>query len=65
MLILNRRVRANNADEDAIDIIVGEQTITIRILEIDRNQVHVGIDCPREFPVWRREINPNRKERTQ
>ncbi len=53
MLILKRKV------DEAIKI---NRNITIRILEINENQVKIGIDAPREIEILRSELIENVKE---
>ncbi len=53
MLILKRKV------DEAIKI---NRNITIKILEINENQVKIGIDAPREIEILRSELIENVKE---
>ena len=48
MLVLSRKLQE--------DIRVGSE-ITIRVLEISGNRVRLGIECPKEIPVMRSELN--------
>lgn len=39
-------------------IIIGDD-IVITLLEIDRNKIRIGVECPREVGVYREEILPH------
>ena len=43
-------------------IVIGPD-IVITVLEVDRNQVQLGITAPRSLPVWREELLPLRYPR--
>lgn len=47
MLVLARRVGEK--------IYIGDD-ICIQVVDIDRGKVRLGIDAPREVPVWRQEL---------
>lgn len=47
MLLLSRRIGESIKIND---------NITVTILGINYNQVRLGIDAPKEVPVWREEI---------
>jgi carbon storage regulator len=47
MLVLNREVSQ--------DIMIGDD-IRITVVEIRGDKVRIGINAPRDQPVWRREI---------
>ncbi len=53
MLILKRKV------DEAIKI---NRNITIKVLEINENQVKLGIDAPREIEILRSELIENVEE---
>ncbi len=53
MLILKRKI------DEAIKI---NRNITIKILEINENQVKIGIDAPREIEILRSELIENVEE---
>jgi carbon storage regulator len=48
MLLLARRAKES--------IIIGNRTITIRIMKIERGVVTLGIEAPRDVPVHREEV---------
>ena len=33
-------------------------TITVTVIDIDRGKVRLGIEAPRDIPIWREEIRP-------
>lgn len=35
----------------------------ITLVEIDRNQVRIGVDAPKSLPIWREELLPGRMSR--
>lgn len=47
MLVLTRKTGQS--------IVIGDQ-IVVRVISIDGNTVRLGIEAPRELPVYRREI---------
>lgn len=49
MLVLARKLGES--------IFIGE-TIRIMIVDIDRNKVRLGIDAPRDVPIYRQELLP-------
>ena len=49
MLVLSRRCDS--------EIFIGPD-ITIKVLEIHKRQVKLGIEAPIAFPVWRGEVSP-------
>jgi carbon storage regulator len=48
MLLLARRAKES--------VIIGNRTITIRIMKIERGVVTLGIEAPRDVPVHREEV---------
>jgi carbon storage regulator len=48
MLLLARRAKES--------IIIGNRTITIRVMKVERGVVTLGIEAPRDVPVHREEI---------
>jgi carbon storage regulator len=48
MLLLARRAKES--------IIIGNRTITIRVIKVERGVVTLGIEAPRDVPVHREEI---------
>lgn len=51
MLVLSRK-------EDQVIVIDGR--IRVRVVEIRGSQVRLGIEAPKEVPVFREEISPSR-----
>lgn len=49
MLVLSRKLG---------EVIFVGNDIKITIVDIDRGKVRVGIEAPRETPVWRAELAP-------
>jgi len=49
MLVLSRKLGE--------EIVIGED-IAIRVVDIDRGKIRLGIVAPREVPIWRRELLP-------
>lgn len=49
MLVLSRKVGEK--------IIIGGN-IVITLVDIDRGKVRIGIEAPKEVPVWREELLP-------
>lgn len=52
MLILARKLG------EKIVIGQGAEAITITLVDIDRNVMRLGIDAPRDVPIWRQEPRP-------
>ena len=52
MLVLSRRLGEK--------IVIGG-SITITVVEIDRGKIRLGIEAPRDVPVYRQELLPVRK----
>jgi len=50
MLVLSRKTQEK--------ILIGD-SITITVVDIRGDKVRLGIECPRDIPVWRNEIAPN------
>jgi len=50
MLILNRK------SEEEIYIETPEGRITLKVIGIDGKAVKLGIDAPKEFPIYREEL---------
>lgn len=53
MLVLSRRLSE--------EIVIGEE-IVIRVVDIDRGKIRLGIMAPRDVPIWRKEIMPEKQE---
>jgi carbon storage regulator len=49
MLVLSRK-----RDEE---LVIAEGEIVIRVIEIRGDSVRLGIEAPRDIPVWRREVH--------
>jgi carbon storage regulator len=47
MLVLTRKLHEQ---------IVINGNITVTVIEIDRNKIRLGISCPKEIPIFRREL---------
>lgn len=58
MLVLSRK------KNEEIVIVVGDEEIRLVIIEIWGDNVRVGVDAPRRFPVHRREILDRIKAKT-
>jgi carbon storage regulator len=54
MLVVSRKVGEK--------VIIGEN-IVITVVDIDRGKIRLGIEAPRDVPVYRQEIAPNGGER--
>lgn len=48
MLVLSRK-----KDET---IVIGDSTVTVKVIEINGGQVKLGIDAPREVSIYREEL---------
>jgi carbon storage regulator len=53
MLVLSRKVGEK--------ILVGDN-IVLTVVKVDRNQIRLGIEAPKEVSVFREEIAPSRKK---
>lgn len=53
MLVLSRKVGEK---------IVINKDITITVVDIDRGKIRLGIEAPREYPVFRQELLQKEKE---
>jgi len=42
--------------------VVINENIKIKVVQIDRGKVRIGIDAPREMPVFREELLPVRRK---
>lgn len=49
MLVLSRKLGEK--------IYIGD-TIVVTVVDIDRDKIRLGIDCPREVPIYRQEVLP-------
>lgn len=52
MLVLGRKVG------EKVVIGAGDAQITITVMEIDRDKIRLGIEAPREVPIFRSELLP-------
>jgi len=48
MLVLTRKVNES--------LIIGDH-ITVTVLGVKGNQVRIGVDAPKDVPVWREELH--------
>ena len=53
MLVLSRKLGEK--------VIIGED-IVLTVVKIDRNQIRLGIEAPKEIPVYRDEICPKKRQ---
>lgn len=56
MLVLSRKLG------EKIVIGEGEKAITITVVDIDRGKIRLGVDAPRDTPIFRHELLPRNKE---
>lgn len=49
MLVLSRKLNEK--------IYIGDN-ITITVVDIDRGKIRLGIECPRDIPIYRQELLP-------
>ncbi len=54
MLVLSRKLGEK--------LIIGDN-IVVTVVKIDRNQIRIGIEAPREVSVYREELIPRTRER--
>ncbi len=47
---------------ETINIDLDGKKIVVRLVEIDRNKVRIGVDAPGSVLVGRSEVNPMKKE---
>ncbi|HEY2154384.1 MAG TPA: carbon storage regulator [Isosphaeraceae bacterium] len=55
MLVLSRKLGEK--------VVIGEGII-LTVVKVDRNQVRLGIEAPKDVPVYREEIAPSRRPAT-
>lgn len=55
MLVLSRKLGEK--------IYIGDN-ITITVVSIDRGKIRLGIDAPRDVPIFRQELMPNKRQIT-
>jgi carbon storage regulator len=51
MLVLSRKLGEK--------VMIGEG-IVLTVVKVDRNQVRIGVEAPKDVPVYREEIAPSR-----
>jgi carbon storage regulator len=49
MLVLSRKLGER--------IFIGDNVV-VTVFEIDRGKVRLGVDAPRDVPIWREEVRP-------
>lgn len=54
MLVLSRK---------AGEVINIGDNITIQVVDIDRGKIRLGITAPRDVPIWRAELLPEKREK--
>ena len=50
MLVLTRKL------DEKIVIELGEQTVVVHVVAIERDRIRLGIDAPPEVPIYREEV---------
>ena len=56
MLVLSRRPGES--------VVIGDD-ITITVVDIDRGKIRLGIEAPRNVPIWREELLPEKRAKIE
>lgn len=59
MLVLSRKLG------EKITIGDGPNAVVITVVDIDRGKIRLGIDAPRDVPIYRQELKPDDDQSAQ